>query len=66
MSAHPRLSNSQTGLQHKSTCKALSKEQNQDPTLRTACDGCHTAKIRCTGGSPCARCAREYASYFPI
>ncbi|KAF3388835.1 C6 finger domain transcription factor gliZ [Penicillium rolfsii] len=26
---------------------------------RAACDGCHAAKIRCTGGTPCARCARD-------
>lgn len=27
--------------------------------LRAACDGCHAAKTRCTGGTPCARCYRE-------
>ncbi|GFF56483.1 hypothetical protein IFM51744_08916 [Aspergillus udagawae] len=27
--------------------------------LRAACDGCHAAKTRCTGGTPCARCYRD-------
>nr|ABV48713.1 zinc finger transcriptional regulator [Trichoderma virens] len=34
-------------------------ESDKQPKLRSACDGCHAAKIRCTGGTPCARCARE-------
>ncbi|KKK14123.1 hypothetical protein ARAM_006074 [Aspergillus rambellii] len=39
-----------------------SKVRGKDPVtarLRTACDGCHAAKIRCTGGTPCARCERD-------
>ncbi|KAL6787273.1 hypothetical protein J3E68DRAFT_440817 [Trichoderma sp. SZMC 28012] len=34
-------------------------ENDRQPKLRSACDGCHAAKIRCTGDTPCARCARE-------
>ncbi|XP_014562255.1 hypothetical protein COCVIDRAFT_21711 [Bipolaris victoriae FI3] len=29
--------------------------------LRSACDSCHRAKVRCSGGLPCARC-REFAT----
>lgn len=37
-----------TRAQGKSSCK-----------LRAGCDGCHAAKTRCTGGTPCARCYRD-------
>lgn len=31
--------------------------------LRSACDACHSAKIRCSGGGvPCTRCEREYVT----
>ncbi|KAK0387747.1 hypothetical protein NLU13_3992 [Sarocladium strictum] len=35
------------------------KPSAKGPRLRSACDGCHAAKTRCTGGNPCARCVRE-------
>ncbi|KAJ5328942.1 hypothetical protein N7452_009332 [Penicillium brevicompactum] len=50
------LTNCQTQVQQ--SPKPRTKEQ-QDSTLRTACDCCHAAKIRCSGGAPCTRCARE-------
>ncbi|CRG86402.1 hypothetical protein PISL3812_03408 [Talaromyces islandicus] len=28
----------------------------QTPKLRSACDSCHEAKVRCTGGTPCVHC----------
>lgn len=28
----------------------------QTPKLRSACDACHEAKVRCTGGTPCVHC----------
>ncbi|KZF23917.1 hypothetical protein L228DRAFT_244781 [Xylona heveae TC161] len=27
--------------------------------LRSACNACHGAKVRCSGGMPCSRCARD-------
>ncbi|KAJ5348116.1 uncharacterized protein N7506_001369 [Penicillium brevicompactum] len=51
------LTNRQTQVQQ-SPSKPRTKEQ-QDSTLRTACDCCHAAKIRCSGGAPCTRCARD-------
>ncbi|KAI9149060.1 C6 finger domain transcription factor [Paramyrothecium foliicola] len=33
--------------------------EKEQPKLRSACDACHTAKIRCGGENPCARCARD-------
>ncbi|KAJ5366990.1 hypothetical protein N7541_000931 [Penicillium brevicompactum] len=50
------LTNCQTQVQQ--SPKPRTKEQ-QDSTLRTACDCCHAAKIRCSGGAPCTRCARD-------
>ncbi|KAF2815497.1 uncharacterized protein BDZ99DRAFT_567329 [Mytilinidion resinicola] len=33
---------------------------NQERKLRSACDACHSAKIRCSGGAvPCTRCERD-------
>lgn len=28
----------------------------QTPKLRSACDACHEAKVRCSGGTPCLHC----------
>ncbi|CAI7591076.1 unnamed protein product [Penicillium bialowiezense] len=39
--------------------KRTKEQQDSISTLRTACDGCHAAKIRCSGGTPCTRCARD-------
>ena len=43
---HTRMSKSQD----RETNKSLSKK------LRTACDICHQAKMKCSGGSPCQGC----------
>ncbi|CDM38091.1 Zn(2)-C6 fungal-type DNA-binding domain [Penicillium roqueforti FM164] len=37
-----------------------SKQLEKNPSrLRSACDGCHAAKVRCTGNLPCARCSGD-------
>ena len=34
---------------------------NGPRNLRSACDACHHAKVRCSGGgSPCKKCEREF------
>lgn len=32
------------------------KSPPQQAKLRSACDACHEAKVRCTGGRPCVHC----------
>lgn len=32
----------------------------QTPKLRSACDACHEAKVKCTGGTPCVHCKNHH------
>ncbi|KAH8695331.1 hypothetical protein BGW36DRAFT_361032 [Talaromyces proteolyticus] len=34
----------------------------QTPKLRSACDACHEAKVRCSGGTPCMHCKNHHHS----
>ncbi|QGA13931.1 hypothetical protein EYB26_001583 [Talaromyces marneffei] len=40
------------------TCKDQATEQTSKK-LRSACDRCHSAKVRCSGKSPCERCQKD-------
>ncbi|EFQ96920.1 C6 transcription factor GliZ2 [Nannizzia gypsea CBS 118893] len=35
------------------------RETEQKQKLRSACDSCHQCKVKCSGGSPCFRCASK-------
>ncbi|KAL3710762.1 hypothetical protein TMatcc_004558 [Talaromyces marneffei ATCC 18224] len=34
--------------------------ENIAPKLRSACDACHEAKVKCTGGTPCVHCKNHH------
>ncbi|KAH7305899.1 hypothetical protein B0I35DRAFT_443453 [Stachybotrys elegans] len=37
-----------------------SRSSTPPKRLRLACDSCHSAKIRCSGGQPCKKCQNSY------
>lgn len=44
-------------MRDKTTMRSPAKEKSKPQlTTRTACDGCHAAKIRCSGGVVCEHC----------
>ncbi|KFA46872.1 hypothetical protein S40293_11549 [Stachybotrys chartarum IBT 40293] len=42
------------------TPSTITSGSQQPKRLRLACDSCHGAKIRCSGGQPCKKCHNSY------
>lgn len=44
-----------------------SQDMNKQKKLRTACDICHQAKMKCSGGNPCSGCGESgYECFYSL